>query len=177
MFERENAIDVLGRVFSALGDLEDKLAHRAEARRFEETALRFKYFAGDPRSIAVSHFNLSNYIIRDKRAWRDVVAHRLAAVLISVLTRGGEGGTIIRGLLRDLRNARPAGVAAVLPANFAMLCATVEQIEGVRFRELLERLAAGQTNGDELLKEVVAMAVEAMDQTTEGSGQDSDRET
>ena len=66
---------------------------------------------------------------------------------------------------------------AVLPANFAMLCATVEQIEGVRFRELLERLAAGQTNGDELLKEVVAMAVEAMDQTTEGSGQDSDRET
>jgi hypothetical protein len=177
VFERENAIDALGRVFSALGNLENNLAHRAEARRFEETALRFKYIAGDPRDIGVSHFNLANYITRDKGAWRDALAHRRAAVLISVLTGEGKVGARISALVHNLRDTRRAGGPAMLPANFAMLCATVEQVEGVRFRELVERLAAGQTNGDDLLKNVVAMAAEAMEQTTKGSAQNSDQET
>src|SRR6516162_3917057 len=104
VFEEENAVGELGPIFSALADLEDELAHATDARRFEETALRFKYFAGDPGSIGVSHFNLANYITRDKGAWRDVVAHRLAAVLLSVVTEEGKVGARISGLVRDLRN-------------------------------------------------------------------------
>jgi len=154
VFERENAVTLLGPVFSALGDLEDKLDHRPGARQFEETALRFEYVAGDPRAINISHFNLANYITRDEGPWRDVVAHRLAAVLISVLTQAGDAASDIAALGRDHQRAGPAS----LPPDFATLCAIVEQVEGVRFRELVERFAAGQTNGDELLKKVVAMA-------------------
>jgi hypothetical protein len=40
------------------------------------------------------------------------------------------------------------------------LCATVEKIEGVRFREMIERLARGPAECGQLFRQVVARALE-----------------
>jgi tetratricopeptide (TPR) repeat protein len=160
VFERENSIEMLGKVFSALADLEDELGRRMTAQHFEETALRYRYAQGDPRDANISHFNISNYIIRRQGSWSEALPHRLAAVLISVATQSGDVAGDFAALVRDLRNAGPEGRAA-LPADFAGLCATVEKIEGVRFREMIERLAGGQAECDEIFQQVVTTALEA----------------
>ena len=71
VFERENSIEMLGKVLSALADVEDTLGGPATARQFEVAALRYKYIELDPRSIAISHFNLANYLTRGKPEWRE----------------------------------------------------------------------------------------------------------
>ncbi len=60
--ERENSVELLGAVFSALADLQDELGHPETAQHFEETALRFSYAEGTPEGIGVSHSNLPVYI-------------------------------------------------------------------------------------------------------------------
>jgi hypothetical protein len=47
-----------------------------------------------------------------------------------------------------------------VPASFDELCTIVEQVEGVRFRELFERLPRRVASGDEALQAVVALAME-----------------
>jgi hypothetical protein len=159
VFERENSIDALGKVFSALADLEDEMRRPATAQNFEETALRYKYAQSDPDAAAVSHFNISNYINKSQGEWREALAHRLAAVLIVVVMQSGRAVRLFAALVRDLRNAGPEGSAA-FPADFAALCEAVEKIEGVRFREMIERLAGGPAECDELFRQVVASALE-----------------
>jgi hypothetical protein len=160
VFEAENDVAALGLVQSALGDLEDKLGRPAEAQRFEKTALRLKYIAGDPRICNVSHFNLANYVTRTQGRPEEVLAHRLAAAFISVLTQAaGDMARDLRALAGDLQRAG-ASARPALPANFDALCATVERVEGVRFREMVERLAVGRIGGDELLQQVLAQIPE-----------------
>jgi hypothetical protein len=156
VFERENSVDSLGGVLSALANLEDELGRPGDARRFEEAALRFRYVSGDPEGAAVSHSNTARYIIRSRGEWREALAHRLAATLNRVLAHSGRAEQRLTALAHDLHQAGPAGRAA-LPTDFGALCATVEQIEGVRFREMVDRLAANRVTGDELLKQVLAV--------------------
>jgi hypothetical protein len=93
--------------------------------------------------------------------------------LIGVLTQSGELQSDIEVLARDFWRA---GHGA-MPADFATLCAVVEEVEGVSFRELVERLATGLTNGDELLKKVVAVATEVMKKIADDSAPRTDAET
>jgi tetratricopeptide (TPR) repeat protein len=159
VFERENSIEMLGKVFSALADLEDKLGRRMTAQDFEKTALRYTYAHGDPDSAHISHFNISNYITRGQGDRHEALAHRLVAALIDVAMRSGRAAGSLGALVQDLREAEPEGRAA-LPTDFAALCATVEQVEGVRFREMIERIAGGPAECDELFRQVVAAALE-----------------
>jgi tetratricopeptide (TPR) repeat protein len=151
VFEREKDINMLGRVFSALADLEDELGRVDQAATFEETALRYKYLAGDPESISVSHHNLANL---GKAGIEVVLAHRLADGIICNLTGSGGLAQTIQGLASDLdRFGQKA-----LPKSFDEVCRTVEQVEGVRFRELFTRLAGPEVDGDEVLRAVVELA-------------------
>ena len=87
---RPNGIFVgLGKVYSALADLEDKTGGRAQAVRWEEVALGYNYQAGDPEDCAISHNNLANYLERQGAAPALVLAHRLAAAVIRYQTRSG----------------------------------------------------------------------------------------
>lgn len=79
VFERENSIEMLGDVLSALAGVEDKLSGLTTARRLEEAALRYQYIQLAPSLIATSHFNLTNYLTSLKAAWHQIMAHRLAA--------------------------------------------------------------------------------------------------
>jgi hypothetical protein len=159
VFENENSIELLGKVFSAIADLEHTLGRLTTALEFEKTALRYKYIQGDPVATNVSHFNIANYSIKSQGPWSDALAHRSAALLIAAAMQSGRAAPNLAALMQDLRNAGPEGRAA-LPADFAALCAAVEQVEGVRFREMIERLAGGPTECEELFRQVVADALE-----------------
>jgi hypothetical protein len=160
VFDRENSIEMLGKVFSALAALEDELGRSLTALHFGETALRYTYTRGDPDDAAIGHFNIANYIIKRQGPWSDALAHRLAAVLIGVALQSGRAARNLATLVRNLRDAGPEGRTA-LPPDFAALCATVEKIEGVRFREMIERLVGGAAECDQLFRNVVATALEA----------------
>ena len=163
VFEQQNAIEDLGRVFSALADLEDKLGHTAAAAGFEDTALRYKYTRGSPAGAAISHFNLANYLRRLEADWRSVLAHRMAAILIDAAMRAGGLAKDIAALARNLRAAADRADAA-LPADLTGLCAIVEQIEGVRFRDLMIRLEPDENRLNELMQAIIATAKELMDE-------------
>ncbi|HTW27593.1 MAG TPA: hypothetical protein VME92_10730 [Acetobacteraceae bacterium] len=159
VFEQVNAVSELGAIFSALGDLESGLGHHDTARRFEETALRYRYVAGTPQEVRTSHFNLANYLIRTGADWRNVLTHRLAAILIAAATQSGMLRQDVAALAGDFRQAGRQAEAA-LPVDFAGLCATVQEVEGVRFQELMQRLLSNGVNPNELLHAMIAKAME-----------------
>jgi hypothetical protein len=129
---------------------EDKLGHQAEAVELEERALRFKYLAGDVAMIAVSHFNLANHLRRASRR-SDALPHRLAATLIDFQTESGQLASTLTALGRDLAEA-------AAPTSFADVCAAVERVEGVRFRELFAALPQRAASADDALAQVLALA-------------------
>jgi len=160
VFEHENSIEALGAVFSALANLESTLGRPMTAQEFEETALRYRYAHGNPDAAAVSHFNISIYIVNRGSEGGKALAHRLAAALIAVAMQSGRAAGCFSALARHLRLTGPEGRAA-LPADLGALCATVEKVEGVRFREMIGRLAGGPTECEQLFQQVVATALEA----------------
>ena len=160
VFERENSVEGLGKVFLALADLEHDLGHAMTAQQFGETGVRYVYTRGDPADAVAAHYNIGEYIKSSEGERSEALAHRLAAALISVATGLGEVAGYLAALASNLRGSGPEGRAA-LPADFAALCATVEKIEGVRFREMIERLTGGPAECDQLFRQVVSAALEA----------------
>ncbi len=155
-FAAENDMVMLGKVFGALADLEDTLNHRNRAIALEHTALRYGYLAGDPEDCAISHFNLANYLMRAGDPPAAALAHRLAAVMMWFQAASGLLESGLQALANDLADF-PANPP--LPADFATLCEIVEQVEGVRFRDLFKRLPKDQAaDGDAALQQVLALA-------------------
>jgi tetratricopeptide (TPR) repeat protein len=157
IFEHEKSVRMLAKVFSALANVEGDTGRLETAQRFEETALRLSYASGDPIDIILSHFNISNHT---NKSPADPLAHQLAALAMAVATKSGYAARCQTRLVQDIHWAGGVGGAA-LPADFPSLCAAVEKIEGVRFREMMERLAGGPAECDQLLRQVVAAALEA----------------
>jgi tetratricopeptide (TPR) repeat protein len=153
VFEKERSIEGLSAVFSALADLTDKLGQADQAISFEETALRYKYLFGDPASISISHFNLA--VSLAKSGSQSALDHRLAAVVIDYQIGSGMlDSADLAGLAHDLDRFGLKAVAG----SFDELCARVERVDGVRFRELCERLPKQAEDGDRLIKKIVQMA-------------------
>jgi tetratricopeptide (TPR) repeat protein len=156
-FEAKSDLAALGSVFSALAGLEDELGHHGESARYEQTALRYSYHAGEPRDCAASHFNLATYFMRSGEQPRAALAHQLTAAVIHFQTSDGRLPQTLQALSRHLACFSPA--APPLPASFDELCGIVEQVEGVRFRALFSRLPADNAaTGDEALQKVLKLA-------------------
>jgi len=168
VFQAEQDWPNLGKVFTALADLEDELGHGQQAIAFEETALRYKYLGGDPEDCAISHFNLANDLMRGGGPPAAALAHRLAAGVIRFQTGSGRLTSTLGGLA--LHFAEFAPKPPPLPASFDDLCRLVEEVEGVRFRELLERLPPRAGTGEEVLRQVVTLAQEAQRSQRPGRG-------
>jgi len=153
IFEAENATSELGLVFSALSSLETAHGRAVEARRFEETSLRYKYLDGEPASVAGSHFNLASRIFEGEGDEHEALSHRLAALLLAAATKSGRMRRYGAVLAADLsRVGRTAAVA--LPATFAALSDVVERVDGVKFAAMLTRLTRGRN--DELLQIILS---------------------
>jgi tetratricopeptide (TPR) repeat protein len=172
VFEAENDRSGLGRAFSGLADLEDELGHRDQAIWFEETALRYTYLSVEPDECSVSHFNLANYLMRARKSPEAALAHRLAAGVIRVLTGSGRWPHTRSALGMHLVQLLPK---PPIPKSFDELCEIVEQVEGVRFRDLFHRLAGPDADGDAVLKQVLADAVEAMKEMAEEAKREGDQ--
>ena len=158
IFEAEHDIEKLGKVFSALATLEDKLGHQSQAIDFGETALRYTYLAGSPEDCAISHHNLSNYLQRAGRDRKVALAHRLAAGVIRLQTGDGRLTSTLQNLARDFAEFAPD--LPLLPDDFDEMCRLVEAVEGVRFRELFECLPRRAATGDAALAAVYQGAQE-----------------
>ena len=139
-------------VFSALGDLKNKLGQRAQAIRFEEMALRYKYIRGDPDSISISHFNMGNYLALE--GLQSALDHRLAATAIVLQIGSGRFASALKRLAIDLHEFGPKA----LPGSFDQLCDRVDEVEGVQFRELWARLPKRAEDGDQLLNDIIEAA-------------------
>ncbi len=167
-FETAGAIPQIGMAFTALADLEDELGNTQQSVHHERTALRYSYIAGEPGDCAISHFNLANYLMRTSAQSETALAHRLAAILIFLRTSDGRLPNTIAALARDLAELAPA---PPLPRDFNHLCELVDQIEGVHFRDLFDRLPKEHAaTGDEALQKVLAMAKDVLKKQNPGAG-------
>ena len=157
VYESEGYLAGLGRVFGAMADLENTIGHRDRAIRHEQTALRYRYAVGEPDDCAISHFNLANYLMGDGCPPTESLAHRLACALIEYQSAAGMLTMTLQALSRHLASFAP-GVPP-LPADFAALCATVDQVEGVDFAALFDRLPKTRAaSGDDALRQVLDLA-------------------
>jgi len=152
VFEAERHIEMLGKVYSALASLESETGGRAEAVRFGEVALGYKYQAGKPEDCAISHHNLANYLERQDADPTTVLAHRLAAAAIRLQVQSGRLFTTVHILANSDRPPTP-------PA-FSTVAERVEAIEGVRFRALFERLPRTAPDIDAALAAVWQMVAD-----------------
>jgi hypothetical protein len=158
IFEAGHDVEMLGRVFGALAILEYELGHQPQAIGFVETALRYTYLVGNPEDCAISHHNLSIYLQRAGRDRKVTLAHRLAAGVIRLQTNSGELTSMLQNLARNFAACAPD--LPPLPEDFAEMCRLVEGVEGVRFRELFERLPRRAATGDAALASVLQGAQE-----------------
>jgi CHAT domain len=155
--ESKGHLPGLGKVFGALADLEDMLGHRDRALRHGQTALRYAYAVGEPGDCAVRHFNLANYLTRGGGPPAGSLAHRLACALIEYQSADGGLTMTLQVLSRHFAFVTPG--ESPLPGDFAALCVTVDQVEGVDFAVLFQRLPMTRTRtGDDALRKVLELA-------------------
>lgn len=148
--EQAHNIDSLGKILSALADLEDEEGNRAAAVSYEKLALRYKYQAAQPEDIAISHNNLAEYLKRAGAPQDEWLAHRVAAAITRVQTGSGLISTSINNLAKSDLTAEPP--------SFDSVVETVERLEGVRFREMFAGLEKRAASGDEAVAVVWQMA-------------------
>jgi tetratricopeptide (TPR) repeat protein len=157
VFERERSIEGLGVVFTALANLMNESGQVDQAVSFQETGLRYSYLFGDPERIAIDHHNLAVYLAESGS--KSAIDHMLAGVVVRYQIGSGMLASSLKGLARDLDKFGPEA----LPGSFNQLCDRVERVDGVRFRELYERMPNRVEDSNQLLKELVEMARSAQD--------------
>ncbi len=150
VFQQHQHHALLGKVYTALADLEDNQGHRDAAIRFAKSALKYIYQASEPEDCGISHNNLATYLKRADQSAETWLPHLLAAALIRVQIGSGTLQTSLRNLARsDLPAVRP---------SFDAVADVVEQIEGIRFRALFDRLPKRYADGDAALAALWEMA-------------------
>ncbi|MCP4664034.1 MAG: CHAT domain-containing protein [bacterium] len=159
-FEEARYIVGLGSVFSALANLENGQNNPSEAVKFEAVALRYSYQAGEPEDCAISHNNLGNYLERSDAPMETVVAHRLAASILRFQISSGLLGTTIHNLANSPLPSTPP--------RFDEIADRVEELDGVRFRELFARLPRRAPDGDAAIAEVWKVVQEKLEERSAG---------
>ncbi len=123
----------------------------------QQLALRNAYAADDPARCAAHHLNLARQMEGaggDPSTW---LAHCVAGAVL--LFQSDDDllpnalGQLAMGFVQHAPRRPP------LPGDFDTLTAIVEQVDGVRFRAMTERLSLnGGASGDEARRAVVGLA-------------------
>jgi hypothetical protein len=152
VFEDHGDIHRLAKILGQRGELADARGHYHDAIRLEHAALRLKYTNPDPAAIVRSHHNLANYL---RQVGADPVgrlAHRLAAATLSqMIGRGAYLVTVVQGLAREISDLPEVPP----PTSIAEVAGLVEQVEGVRFTELVTVLAGDPDIAQQALTTVI----------------------
>ena len=151
IFQDAGDVDALARILTALADLEDKQGHGEAAISFEQDALRYKYSRPDPTEIAVSHYNLGNYLHRHARQANTAFTHHVAAALLFAITGSARLDEALRNAGTDLR---VLGDAA-LPADTARLCDRVAEVPRTDLARLLTALTPATGGAEQAYQEVI----------------------
>lgn len=160
VFARAENITMMGNTLSALADAEAHLGGVDAAVREETEALRLKYRGSDSEAIAVSHYNLANYLLKtDDVDARDVWAHRLAAALVRYQTDSPRLAASVQAVGRLLGQQAPA----VSPLSFDDVCMKVDSLPGVRFTALFEQLPRRAESGQAAIDEIMRSTAELRD--------------
>lgn len=119
--------------------------------------MRYAYEAGDVERCAVHHLNLANHQEAAGVEPATFLAHRLAGGVLLFQADSSlypdALGELALSFVRFAPNRPP------LPDGCAELAAIVEGVDGVRFRELADRLSQdGGADGDEAIHAVAGMA-------------------
>jgi len=157
VFEQAHAIDEVSMVFSDLARLEVLEGHFEQGVEFEKIALKYTYQIGRPEHRAMSHGNLATHFEYAQCEPSLVLAHRLAASLLFFQT---DSGSLTKSINLLANSALPA-----VPPTFEQVATTVEQIEGVKFRDLFACLPTRAPNGDAAIAAVWEMVKEAKSKT------------
>jgi hypothetical protein len=143
IFEENNDIAELARVFGVLAHLEVTGGHPEIAAEFERTVLRILYTRSDPREIAMSHESLARYLQLAAADPAGQAAHQLAAVLLyrlADLTTDLVNAEHV--LVTRLHESRLRGIDGTVqfPATLSELTQTAELTDGVRLMGLIDTL-------------------------------------
>jgi hypothetical protein len=159
-FARAEDITMMGNTLSALADADSHLGHRDLAVEQEADALRLKYRGRDPEAIAVSHYNLANYLIKAGQSMRAVWAHRLAGAVIRYQIGSPRLATSLQSVGK-LVGRDEATVRA--PLSFNDLCLMLDGLPEVRFAELFALLPDRAGSGQAALDDVMRLTGELRD--------------
>lgn len=159
VFARTENITMMGNTLSALADAEAHLGGLNDAIQEETDALRLKYRGSDPEAIAISHYNLANYLFRGEKDIRTVWAHRLASALIRYRTDSPRLTASIHAVGRLLSGRE----SLASPLSFDQVCMTVDLLPEVRFTALFDQLPGRPGSGQAALDEIMRMITEARD--------------
>jgi hypothetical protein len=166
-FAKAEDLTMMGNTLSALADTDSHLGHRDLAVQQETDALRLKYQGSDPEAIAVSHYNLANYLIKAGQDLRAVWAHRLAAAVIRYQTSSPRFPASLQSLSRLVGHRGEASIQA--PLTFNDVCVTVDSLPGVRFTELFGLLPDRVEGGQAAIDEVVRLTTDMRDSAIQES--------
>lgn len=157
-FGRAEDITMMGNTLSALANAEAQLGHLDHAVEHETDALRMKYRGTDPEAVAVSHFNLSNYLVNANQDLRAAWAHRVAAAVIRYQTDSPRLVASVDSIGRLIGQEQDASTKA--PVTFNDVCQMVDGVPGVRFAELFATLPERAATGQAALVEVMRLTTD-----------------
>jgi hypothetical protein len=153
VFHEARDIEMLGKTLGALADTEDKRGHGDAAIRLERDALRHFYLAGDLTCIAVSYYNLGNYLgHHHAHQPAPALTSHLVCALIHALTSIDGTDRPVRAAAADLRNL---GAAAVPPANIADLRRMLGDIPGTDPAALIAQLSPDPETAERTLQDLI----------------------
>lgn len=131
--------------------------HASSPIRTQELALRNAYVAGDPQRCAAHHLNLANHHEASDGEPTTFLAHRLAGGVLLFQADSDLYTDALGDLAMSLVRFAPR--RAPLPDSFDELVTIVEAVDGVHFRDLVDRLSQdGGADGEEAVHAVVGMA-------------------
>ena len=168
IFGRAEDVVMMGNTLSALADADAHRGHVTSAVDEETDALRMKYRGTDPEAIAVSHYNLANYLMSATSERQAVWAHRLAAAVIRYQTGSPRLTTSIQSIGRLVGNQNGLEPPQS-PLSFNDVCLFLDSMREVRFAELFATLPARAESGQAAIDEVMRLTADIRDSAIEQS--------
>ena len=157
-YQNQDDIAGLHQVLGTRAVLEDTRGRPQQALELQRTAIRLAYVRPEPRSIAIKHYQLADYL-QTMGADPAARVHLLAAALLFRLTgMTHELSVVSRALARDLR--RDTG-REDLPGSVDEVIRVAEQTEGVHLDQLLTALQPDRQAVANALAEIVGTAADA----------------
>jgi len=158
-YEDQNDITGLQQVLGSRALLEADRGRPEQALELERTAIRFAYVRSELRDIAISHYQLANYLQMTGADPAAARAHRLAAALLNQLT--GMTHELARTSRELAMELRWDADGEELPRTVHEVVRVAEQTEGVYLDQLLTALQPDRRAVADALAEILRAAADA----------------